>query len=89
MYLTRAVERRHPLQLEDPRKGVFPEMLRRSALGLVAVYNRLPTEVVLESTVKSFQTKLQELLKARATAGCDDWAQTLSPRVPLYRHPLR
>ena len=88
-YLTRRVAKNHSKQLEDPRKGRFPELLRRSALGLIAVYNLLPTEVVLESSVKGFQSKLQELVKTRATAGYTDWSETLSPRVPLWKHPLR
>ena len=86
---TRSVSRRHSKHLQDPRKGRFPELLRRSALGLIAVYNLLPTEVVLESSVKGFQSKLQELVKTRATAGYTDWSETLSPRVPLWKHPLR
>ena len=49
-YETRRRGRTHSKQLEDPRRGVFPELLRRSALGLVAVYNRLPEEVVREGT---------------------------------------
>ena len=87
--LTRRTARLHCKQLEDPRKGNFPELLRRSALGLIAVYNRLPANVVAEETVKDFQTQLQELLKKRAAEGCEDWASTFSPRVPLWRHPLR
>ena len=88
-YLTRRAAKNHSRQLEDPRKGAFPELLRRSALGLIAVYNLLPESIVAEDTVKEFQKKLQELLKARAEAGCEDWADTLSPRVPLWRHSLR
>ena len=65
------------------------EVLRRSALGLVAVYNRLPAEAVEEATVKGFQRKLSDDLKDRATAGREDWKQTFSPRIPLWRHPLR
>ena len=87
--LTRGAARRHEKQLDDPRKGNFPELLRRSALGLVAVYNLLPAEVVAERTVPDFQKQLQLLLKKRATANCEDWAQTLSPRVPVWRHPLK
>ena len=64
-------------------------MVRRSALGLVAVYNLLPTEAVQQLSVKGFQTKLAELLKERAAAGCDDWALTFSPRVALWKHPLK
>ena len=88
-YFTRRTAKRHARQLEDPRKGAFPELLRRSALGLIAVYNLLPEQTVAESTVKDFQSKLQGLLKQRAAAGCENWAETLSPRVPLWKHPLR
>ena len=30
---------------------------------------------------------LQEFVKARACAGCEDWRQSLSPRVSLDGHP--
>ena len=30
---------------------------------------------------------LQEFVKARARAGCEDWRQSLSPRVSLDGHP--
>ena len=89
LYFTRRTAKSHARQLEDPRKGVFPELLRRSALGLIAVYNFLPEQTVAESTVKDSQSKLQGLLKQRAAAGCENWAETLSPRVPLWKHPLR
>ena len=78
---TRRASRRHPRQLKDPRKGAYPELLRRSALGLVAVYNLLPADVALEHSVAAFQKKLQQLVKARAAAGCEDWVLTFSPRV--------
>ena len=51
--------------------------------------NLLPREVVQEDSVKAFQSKLQGLVKERGAAGCFDWAETLSPRVPLWKHPLR
>ena len=88
-YFTRRSAQNHPKQLEDPRKGAFPELLRRSALGLIAVYNLLPAELVAEKTVKDFQTKLQQVLRERAAEGCENWQQTYSPRVPLWKHPLR
>ena len=50
-----------------------PELLRRSALGLVAVYNRLPEKTVVEDSVKDFQRKLVSLVKERAQANCEDW----------------
>ena len=52
-YWTRYAARRHQKQLKEPRQGAFLEVLRRSALGLVSVYNLLPEEVVLEETVRA------------------------------------
>ena len=86
---TRLAARRHQRQLVEHRKGRFLEILRRSALGLVGVYNLLPAEVVAEATVKDFQGELQRVLKERAVEGCEDWKETFSPRIPLWRHPLR
>ena len=88
---TRLEERRreHGRQLLEYRVGTHLNVVRRSALGLVTVYNLLPATVVHLEDVKDFQRALQELLKERATEGCEDWAQTFSPRLPLHRHPLR
>ena len=81
--------RRHGRQLVDPRRTTHLNCVRRSALGLVAIYNLLPAKAVHEETVKGFQTELRKILKERACEGCEDWAQTFSLRLPLYRHPLK
>ena len=93
-------KRRHGLQIHEDREGdatdyMFPgsrpaDYNQHSMLGLMAVYNRLPAEVVEGcSCVSSFQKMLQELVKARALKHqCTDWKWTLSPRIPLFRHPL-
>ena len=90
-YPTRQATRRarHGAQLKDWRHGTHLNAIRRSALGLVAVYNLLPPNVVKRTDVKEFQKKLQDLVKERAAANCEDWAETFSPRVPLYGHPLK
>ena len=67
----------------------FLEIERRSALGLVWVYNRLLGDVIDTVDVKDFQRRLQMILKQRILEGCDDWKDTLSVRAPVYRHPLR
>ena len=85
---TRLAEYRHDKQLAEHRKGRFLEILRRSALGLVAVYNFLPAEIVAAVTVKDFQRQLQDLLCFRATRKEPDWKVTFSPRVPMWKHPL-
>ena len=85
---TRLAARRHNTQLTEHRQGRFLEVLRRSALGLVAVYNLLPASVVAAVTVKEFQTQLQDLLCYRAVGNKLDWKEIFSPRVPLWRHPL-
>ena len=71
-----------------PRSNSFLEIGRRSALGLVAIYNLLPQEIVDCDSVSSFQAALQALVKVRAQASSPDWRETLSPRVPLLTHPL-
>ena len=78
----------HGRQLRDPRARTHLNVVRRSALGLVAVYNLLPAKVVQLQEVKDFQRALQELVKERACANCENWHLTLSPRLALHNHPL-
>ena len=62
-YATRLQEHRHDKQLHDYLQGSHSELLRRSPLGQVRVYNQLPQEAVNASTVKLFQRRLQKTLK--------------------------
>ena len=80
---------RHGKQLKELPGAYCPELKRRSALGLVTVYNLLPAKVVAQTSVKDFQTELQNELKQRAARNEEDWQKTYSPRVPWWRHPLR
>ncbi len=81
---------RHRYQLVDFRaRGSNTRLLARSAFGLIGVYNLLPDWVFNVKTVKCFQRNLQELVKQRATAGCADWPDSLSPRLPWATHPLQ
>ena len=79
---------KHRRQLEDPRSAATHPVVKRSALGLVAVYNMLPASVVEPRCIYTFQKNLQKLMVERASDGCADWAVTLSPRVALVQHPL-
>ena len=88
--LQSASGQRHRFNLADVRKTKSTkQLLTRSALGLIAVYNMLPEAVFNGSSVKDFQRSLQELVKQRASAECEDWADTFSPRLTLQSHPLR
>ena len=64
-YWTRSVAKRHHRQLEEVQHTNCPELLRRSAFGLIKVYNLLPYEVVAANSVKEFQKRLQALVRAR------------------------
>ena len=86
---TRSGSVRHNRQLVDIKDRHFLEIERRSALGLIWVYNRLPADIARHDTVKEFQRSLQQLLKSRLISGCEDWKATFSPRVHAYAHPLR
>ena len=75
-------------KLMDPRRSSRSPLIKRSALGLVAVYNLLPHKVVSTHSVSVFQKALQEVVTSFATAGHPQWSEALSPRLPLASHPL-
>ena len=86
---------RHRLQLVENREGRQNEYLKRSVLGLVSVYNILPSRVVeanaksdskVSSVVSSFQSRLQDFVKETALAGDVTWPDWLSARGELPRH---
>ena len=83
--LSGVIGQRHRFHLKEVPCN---RLLSRSAIGLIAVYNLLPSWVVETFSVKCFQGKLQSLVKSRATEGCGDWALTLSPRHVPSKHPL-
>ena len=75
-------------KLLDPRQISRSPLIKRSALGLVAVYNLLPHQVVSAKSVSAFQKGLQELVTYFSTNGHPQWSEVLSPRLPLASHPL-
>ena len=82
---TRSGSIRHGMQIADIRDKHFLEIERRSALGLIWIYNRIPKEIISHNSVKEFQRSLQLLVKDRLLSGCDDWKDTLSPRIAVYK----
>ena len=86
---TRRGQRRHNMQLKDFRQAIFTEQFRRSALGLVSIYNRLPQSIVDAPSVSVFQSSLQSMLKDFAVSSIESWQGPFSPRVPLYGHLLQ
>ena len=78
----------HSLTVCDPVAVAAPDYLRRSALGLVRIYNMLPERVVDTCVVKDFQSRLQRILRDRMQAGCEDWAATFCPMRPRVRNPF-
>ena len=82
-YSTRHSERRHSKQLLERCTGRFLELTRRSAFGLVRVYNFLPEDTVNAETVTGFQSALTELARAACGKGHDDWEKLFSPRRVL------
>ena len=78
----------HSMKLVDPRASSRSPLIKRSALGLVAVYNLLPHKVVCEKSVSAFQKGLQELIKSFVVTGHPKWSEVLSPRLLLMLHPV-
>jgi len=85
----RANLRRHNMQLRSYRRGAFLEIMSHSLLGAIDVYNLLPQYVVAVEDVKTFQNRLQQMLKAAATNQMRGWPTLLSNRLILFQYPLR
>jgi len=84
----RTRRRRHTNHLVDPRDRPHLDVAGRSVLGLIRVYNLLPQSAIDCPSVACFQRFLQQLVRERMRQGRRDWADTLSPRLPLLTHPL-
>ena len=78
----------HNKQLADPRDSHHLDILARSGLGLIRVYNLLPQAAVDLPSVSSFQRFLQDMMLQRANEGVAHWASTFCPRLPIVGHPL-
>ena len=78
----------HRSKLVDPCLSSRSPLIKRSALGLVSIYNMLPQKVVKSKSVSAFQHGLQEIVSSFAVAGHPQWSEALSPRIPLTSHPL-
>ena len=71
---------RHVYQLADPVSRQSPMFFRRSIFGLIHVYNDLDPVIVEADNVKSFQHKLQALVKdAVHSSSAECWQSILSP----------
>ena len=55
--------------------------------GLIAIYNLLPQYVIDSKTVKTFQGKLQEIVKYLAAMGYEEWRKCFN-RSTLNRSVL-
>ena len=76
----------HRRQLRHPRSELKRPVVKRSALGLVADYNRLTVSVVEPRCISVFQRNLQDLVLERARGEFPRWASTLSPNGALVEH---
>ena len=70
---TRAMRRRHDLQLVDRCDGTQLCQFQRSVFGLVKVWNSLPSAFVHADFVSAFQTKLIQASKHACSAGSVGW----------------
>ena len=77
-YNIRAQHKLHTKQLHDWLAERDTELLRRSALGLVRVYNKLPQAAVDTKSVKDFQQWLQQYVQTEALKGTANWENLLN-----------
>ncbi len=82
-------ELRHNRQVAEWPSSRNLDVMRRSALGSIRVYNLLPQDIVDQPSVKEFQRALTNLVQGRVVARDSRWKVVLSPRHPLFLyHPL-
>ena len=67
-------------QIEEWNMRGGAGVLKRSAFGLIPVYNKLPEAVRNVDAVKAFQHALQSRVKQALLEGGDGWRALLSPR---------
>ena len=88
-YATRRESRlfsRHTLQLVERPPGRNLDIMRRSAFGMIRVYNLLPGDAVAEATLKGFQRYLTQLVRGRVVACDGRWKELFSCRHRLFQH---
>jgi hypothetical protein len=74
---------RHSMQIAEPPSGRQLEIWRRSAFGLISVYNMLPQDAVNKLQVCEFQGFLANMVKDRFVAQEHLWKSTLSTRCDV------
>ena len=80
---------RHKFQVIEWPRCRDLDIMRRSALGMIRVYNILPEHVVSIANMKLFQRALTDLVRDRVTAGDHRWKVLLCCRHRLFQfHPL-
>ena len=79
---------KHKFSMHDPRAVCKTSLTKRSALGLVAISNLLPADIISTKSVPKFQQGWQKLLKKAASEGHPKGAEIFSPRDALATHPL-
>ena len=67
----------HPFQIEDISADCNQDYMKRTTFGYIAIYNNLPTRIVMSKNVKDFQKSLQKLLMDRISAGDVEWQNFL------------
>ena len=86
---TRNLEVRHERQLREfVSGGCHTETCRRSAFGLVTVWNMLPGDVVMSKSTKVVQRRLQDALRNHMESGQRNW-QTLCANSARRMTPVR
>jgi hypothetical protein len=70
----------HDMQLIPWCDVIACSMLKRSALGLIDVWNELPKDVVRETSVARFQGRLSAVLRHGAQTKTDGWPMLLSAK---------
>lgn len=79
-------DKRHSRHVVEWLAGRSLDIMRRSALGMIHIYNLSPDELVMKPSVNEFQRGLTVLVKKRMVARDSRWNAVISSRHPCLQY---
>ena len=83
-YFKKSANGKHKFSMHDPRAECKAPLVKRSVLGLVAIYNLLPPDIVSTKSVPRFQQGLQKLVSTAAKTGHPKWTDAFTASPAAY-----
>ena len=77
---------RHSFQVVEWPRGRDLQIMRRSVIGIIRIYNWMPHEAIEKDDVKSFQSALIQILRGTLNGGHYNWRFVFSTNIMLFQN---